>query len=426
MRKVDLIVWSGVALLVGLVISGCKDDTPHVKTAARNPKQLENQNLPRAQTARATEPPQLRSTGTLEPVAELSGPMPTGVAVSRTGRIFVTFPRWGDPVEYTVAEIRGDKIAPYPDLEFNKLRTDDPADSLVSVQSVVVDPQDRLWILDTGSINLQPVRASSGGPKLVCYDLSTNKLVKRITFPENVCLNTTYLNDVRFNLNMGPEGTAFITDSSDSGPNGIIVVDIASGESWRRLNDHPSTKADPSFAPNVEGNPLMARLPGQPPAYLKIGTDGIAVSNDGRTLYYCPLASHKLSSASTEALADRNRSDDEVARTVKQIAVRDYASDGLECDNRGNLYLTDYEHNAIHRRSGPNMQNDQIIVQDQRMIWPDSMSIGTDQYLYVTANQLNRQPRFHNGVDQRKEPYVLFRTRINAGPVAPGQSTTQP
>jgi hypothetical protein len=51
----------------------------------------------------------------------------------------------------------------------------------VSVQSVVIDPQDRLWILDTGSINMQPTKP--GGPKLVCYDLNTNRMIKRINFP---------------------------------------------------------------------------------------------------------------------------------------------------------------------------------------------------------------------------------------------------
>jgi hypothetical protein len=33
--------------------------------------------------------------GHLETVATFNGPMPTGVTVSRTNRIFVNFPRWG-------------------------------------------------------------------------------------------------------------------------------------------------------------------------------------------------------------------------------------------------------------------------------------------------------------------------------------------
>jgi Major royal jelly protein len=55
------------------------------------------------------------------------------------------------------------------------------------------------------------------------------------------------------------EGMAFITDSAQKGPNGIIVVDLESGESWRRLHDHTSTKAEElqTFLPIVEGRPFL-------------------------------------------------------------------------------------------------------------------------------------------------------------------------
>ncbi len=55
---------------------------------------------------------------------------------------------------------------------------------------------------------------------------------------------------------------AYITDSSLKGPNGLIIVDLATGQSRRRLSDHPSTKPDPQFLPIVEGRPLMNRPPG--------------------------------------------------------------------------------------------------------------------------------------------------------------------
>src|ERR1043166_1710222 len=42
----------------------------------------------------------------LQLFAPITGPMPTGIAVSKTGRVFVNFPRWGDPVEFTVAELK--------------------------------------------------------------------------------------------------------------------------------------------------------------------------------------------------------------------------------------------------------------------------------------------------------------------------------
>jgi sugar lactone lactonase YvrE len=164
--------------------------------------------------------------GALEPVAYFNGAMPTGVTVSQKGRIFINFPKWGDDVPFTVAEIRDGKAVPYPDEAMNQTNEEDPAAALVSVQSAVVDPADRLWILDTGSPLFQPTKY--GGPKLVCVDLATNRIVKKILLPQDVALPTTYLNDVRFDLRRGSEGMAFITDSAQKGPNGIIVVDLAS------------------------------------------------------------------------------------------------------------------------------------------------------------------------------------------------------
>ena len=150
--------------------------------------------------------------GALEPVAYFNGAMPTGITVSHQGRIFVNFPKWGDEVPFTVAEIRNGEPVAYPDQATNQTHPDDPAAALVSVQSVVVDSADRLWILDTGSPLFQPTEY--GGPKLVCVDLMTDKAVKKILFPQDVALPTTYLNDVRFDLRRGSEGMAFITDSA--------------------------------------------------------------------------------------------------------------------------------------------------------------------------------------------------------------------
>jgi hypothetical protein len=49
--------------------------------------------------------PHDRSVGNLEVVATFNqGPMPTGITVSRTGRIFLNYPYWGDPSDFAVAE----------------------------------------------------------------------------------------------------------------------------------------------------------------------------------------------------------------------------------------------------------------------------------------------------------------------------------
>ncbi len=359
--------------------------------------------------------PTIEMAGMLEPVAHFNGAMPTGVTVSQQGRIFVNFPKWGDNVEYSVAEICNGQPVAYPSEEFN--RADDKAlvASLVSVQSVVVDPIDRLWILDTGSPMFQPTQY--GGPKLVCVDLATDRVIKTILFPQDVALPTTYLNDIRFDLRRGTEGMAFITDSADLGANGIIVVDLASGESWRKLHDHPSTKAEPPhiFLPIVEGKPLMERQADGTTKPMTMGADGIAISADGSRLYYCPLMSRKLYSVSVDCLIDRNLDDRVVAESVIDEGDKGGGADGLESDAAGYIYATNYEHQAILRRSPQGVW--ETVVHNSRLMWPDTMSIASDGYLYFIANQLHRQPKFQLGRDLRIKPYTLFRIRLDIQPI---------
>lgn len=355
-----------------------------------------------------------QTTATPQRVADFYGPMPTGVSVSHKGRIFVNFPRWGDKVPYTVAELKNGRTVPFPDAGTNRLNRRRPNDCLVSVQSIVVDPKDRLWLLDTGSIKFGPSQA--GGPKMVCVDLTTNQVSKIIYFSRKVVPSTSYLNDVRFDLRRGRGGMAFITDSGEHGPNGIVVVDLATGRSWRRLAYDASVRAVPHFLPIVEGLPLFNRPKRAPASALKLGSDGIAISANGQRLFYCPLASRDLYSVSVAALVDRNLSNSQVAETVKAEGDKGGASDGLESDAAGHIYATDYEHHAIRRgaASGP---YEIFVVSPHVYDWPDTMSVATNGYLYYTANQLQRQANYHRGRDLRRRPFTLYRVRIDEKPV---------
>jgi sugar lactone lactonase YvrE len=172
-----------------------------------------------------------------------------------------------------------------------------------------------------------------------------------------------------------------------------------------------------NFMPVVEGRVVMEKpKPDVPEKHLGIGSDGIVLSHDGERLFYCPLASRHLYSVRTEALADPEKSDKDVAATVEDLGDRGFASDGLEHDADGRLYLTDYEHNSVVRRTAEGKY--ETLAHDPRMLWPDTLSIGHDGFLYVTANQLHRQPRFQAGKDERERPFVLFKLRVDTKPVA--------
>ena len=406
-----------------------------------------------------------RPLGKLEVVATFPGPMPTGVTVSRHNRIFVNFPRWGDDVPFTVAEVVEGKAVAYPNAQINDWQNtpEQRADTLrnathfVSVQSVVVDPADRLWVVDTGAPLLKD--AVVNGPKIVCIDLASNQVIKTILLPMEVAGVHSYMNDIRFDLSVGEAATqdprtsptgsvrattnrprpagaaamdsasqssepigsgttvhgfAYLTDSSDQGPNGIVVVNLGSGKSWRRLNNHVSTLPEPGYVSFAEGRPLYQTEPGKPARPVRFGSDGIAISADGSKLFYCTVSSNKLYSVSTAALRNEKLSDDQVASTVVLVTGK-APSDGLESDAAGNVYAGDYTSNSIDRIAPSGMV--ETIVHDPRLLWPDTMSLSDDGYLYVTANQLNRQPTMHNGEDQRVRPYVLFRVKLEAKPV---------
>lgn len=78
------------------------------------------------------------------------------------------------------------------------------------------------------------------------------------------------------------------------------------------------------------------------------------------------------------------------------------------------MFAGDYENNAIRMLDRGLLTT---VVSDPRISWPDTLSIGTDGYLYFTANQLHRQPGFHGGRDLRRKPYELLRIKVGAGPV---------
>lgn len=350
--------------------------------------------------------PAARGLGDVEVVFAFERQMPTGVAVADDGRRFVCYPRWGDDVAFTVAELREGKEAPYPGSEINAFDPSRPSETLVSVQSVVIDPAGRLWLLDTGSIEMQPVL--SGAPKLVQVDLEHDQVARTIVVPPDVALETTYLNDVRFDLSRGEAGLAFITDSGTqpSHPMGLIVVDLASGRAWRRLSGHPSVKPDPDHLAVIHGQPIEGLL---------MGSDGIAISADASRLYYCPLASRHLYSVDAALLADSDASDDQVAATVQDHGEKG-GSDGLETDDGGRIYATNYEHGAILRTSDAG-ESWEAVAHRPDMLFVDTLAVATDRHLYFTVNQLHLQPQYQGGKDLRKPPYALMRVAIDAGPV---------
>ncbi len=340
-----------------------------------------------------------RPVGQLELVHAFTRQMPVGVAISRSGRTFVTYPRWEIPVEFTLGELVDGREVPYH------------ADRFISTQGIVIDKRDRLWVLDNASIDFGPIKPRQA--KLACFDLETDTVVKEIVFDPSVVDANTFLNDLRIDLSRGDEGTAYITDSGEKSSNGLIVVDLATGNARRRLANHPSVKATDRYMGVVEGRPFRDHKQGQKPQPNRTGVDGIAISPDGETIYYCPNAGRRLYSVKATVLSDPMATDDELAAAVEDLGEKG-VSDGLGEDADGNVYTTNYEHNAILCRHSDGTF--ETVVHDPSLLWPDTIVIH-DGYLYVTANQLNRQAKFNGGRQLQETPFELFRVKVDREPV---------
>jgi len=338
----------------------------------------------------------LAAAAQLQEVANFPNQQITGVGVSvKSGRIFVNFPYWSDDHSLSVAEIVNGQPKAFPNEEWNKPGS--AGSHFICVQSVVVDDQDNLWILDPAAPKQQGI--VKGGPKLVKVDLTTNNIVQTIPFGEDVApAARSYLNDVRIDT---ANNTAFITES---GKGAIIVVDLKSGKARRLLDGHKSTQPEKDVKLVIDGKQLIDQQKKSPP---QIASDGIALDMKNGYLYYHALTGHTLYRINTTYLTDKDLSKSDLESKVETVAQTP-APDGMLEAPDGSIYLTDLEDGAIVRWNVATNKIDKIIT-DKRLLWPDTLSWGPGGELYVTASQIENMPRFNNGKSTRTEPYKLFK-----------------
>jgi sugar lactone lactonase YvrE len=350
----------------------------------------------------------------LQLVAHFADDQPAGVAVSNAGRIFVTFPRHTGTVDFTVGEVRDGRTTPFPNAEVNAAQTEKPADTLFSVQSLVIDSSNRLWLLDTGVMKVgePPIL---GAPKLIVVDLSTDRIVERFPIPKDALVKNSALKDFRIDFRRGLGGVAFVTDSAP-GSEALIVIDLASGRAMRRLSGSAVVGPGTGVVPVVEGTQLFVRPKGGRPHPFAVGLNGVELSPDGETLYFNAFTGRHLLAVSARDLSDPTVPDSKIIAEVRDAGSIGVAGH-LAIDARGRLYVMDMERNAIFRRSSSG--SFQMLISNPQLLWPDTMAVGPDGYLYVTSSQHNRGPLFHAGEDLRRKPFSLYRVWIGAGPVRP-------
>jgi sugar lactone lactonase YvrE len=354
-----------------------------------------------------------RSVGGLELAHLADAPStPTGLAISRGGRVFVMMPRFTAQVPFTVGEVMPDgSVRPYPDAGTNRPDAKRPQASLFHVPNGVFDRDDTLWLLDAALPEGKGAPVP-GGAKLVQVDLATDRVVRVVPLEAGV-VPTSSLNDLRVGRRDG-RPVAYVTDQGQDGRGAILAVDLASGLVLRRLAEHASTRTQKGVVKFVEQRPVMQTQGDGPPQSPKGGANGIALSPDGARLYYAPLMARHLYAVETAALLDPGTSDAGVAATVADLGEKGLTG-GLTTDSKDRVYLSLQEQNAVGRRDPDGRIT--VIAADERLVWADTFWITPERWLYISAAQVNRRPEFNDGQDLSKPPYAILRMRIDADPV---------
>lgn len=331
----------------------------------------------------------------LQTVAALDVP-PGNVAVAPSGRVFFTYhPAAGPQVH--VAELTDTGPVPYPNASFQSPR--ESGGYFRSPLSVRVDRQGRLWVLDAAHHGWE-------NPRLWAFDLETGEVVHRHVFRSADAGLGSHYNDFQ----VSPDGRwIFIADASILAKTpAVVVYDVEDEEAHRRLEGHRSVTAEP-YVPVVQGQKML--LFGL--FAVRPGVDSIALSRDGRWLYFAPVTDRHMYRIRAEHLTHPEWVSGPVKETV-QVHAEKTMSDGITIDDTGNLYLSDLEHSAI-QRLGPKGDL-RTLVRSERLRWPDGFSFGPDGWLYVTASSLHEIMGRGEAAVEQHAPYHIFRVKTDARP----------
>lgn len=324
-----------------------------------------------------------------------------GIGASAKGRVFATAPSTDIRSRFSMVEVdpKTGAFTPYPDAAWNKFSEQgDGKSEWISVQALWVDKRDHLWALDS---SLPKVDQERLPPKLVEFDLSTNRVIRQYDF-KGVLSAKDSLNDVRVDT---LHDYAYLTNAGNKGS--LVVIDLKTGKGRQVLVGDRSTFADPSQHLMI-GNEVALRPNGSAVA---VQADGIALSPDARWLYFRPLTDHNYWRVPTAALRDPNLSDTELAKQVEYLG-NTVLSGGLIMDRYGTLYGGDLEHRTVVglTLAPDNKLRTKVFVRDpSKLSWADGFAI-SGGYLYIADSHL-WEVAFKNDLP-RSGPFTIFKVKL--------------
>jgi len=322
-----------------------------------------------------------------------------GVTTSSEGRIFVNFPRIEGDKGMRIGEVlKNGEIIPYPNKNWNDWEIGkDVSEKFVRTNSLRIESDGLLWIVDTGTASMGQNPLSGNAAKLVSIDLNTNQIAQVIPL-DKVSKTTTFIDDLRISGN-----TIYLTDAGEPA---LIVLDKNTGKGRRVLENQPSTtdnipiKAEGEIMKDNEGKDVH------------IHADQLEISPDGKWLYFQPV-SGPMWKVETKDLNNENLTENQLSTKVS-LFHKTPSTGGTAIDADGNIYISDIDKKQIIKITPDGKES--LVIKDDKLLWADALWIDDDGYLWIPVGQLNRLAAFQKGMTKVKFPVTIYKMKIGAKP----------
>nr|ATU82719.1 venom major-royal-jelly/yellow-like protein 1 [Pristhesancus plagipennis] len=317
--------------------------------------------------------------------------LPLGMEVYK-GRVFITLPRWKKGIPVTLAWVslaersRSPLLKPYPSWAWHMPGN---CHGLTSVFRVAVDECGRLWVADSGAVNIVTGVKHVCTPQILVFDLNTDRLLWRYYIPKDQLPQGSLFTNIAVDVITCDRTFAYVSDVFRYG---LIVYDFKQDKSWRVENSY--------FFPD----PLQTKMHiDQLTFRWNDGIFGLALSpveHGTRYLYFHPLSSQREFMVDTKVLHNETsaKNDADMFKIVGEprMHCKGQAS-GSAMDRNGVLFYNLINRNAVgcwNSHIGEHSPRTHGIV-DQNNItlsFPNDLKVDHEinQGLWVLSNRLHK------------------------------------
>ncbi|XP_074116276.1 yellow-h isoform X1 [Cotesia typhae] len=307
-------------------------------------------------------------------------------------KVFITLPKWRTGVPATLTTVprytvqKSPKLRPYPSWGWHYQGS---CGGMTSVFRIQVDQCDRLWVLDSGSVNLTESIKRVCPPAIFIFDLKTDRLLKRYQIPEEQIKEDSLWSNIVVDIrnNDCNSAKAYLADVWRFA---MIVYDLSKDTSFRI--QHHFFFPNP-FASKYELHGIRFQWMD---GILGLALSPIDVNND-KILYFHPMSSFHEFAVSTAVLIDQEtaESNPESFAPVGERRAKDFGhSSASAIDRNGVMFFNMVTRDSVwcwDTRKEYLPRNFGLVgVSNETLVFPNDIRIDNEdrQSFWTISNRL--------------------------------------